>query len=126
MNELELFTEPMPAARPLPRRQDIILRAVIRMNGLTEDEAGQLLHGENGKHSPEETCRWCPMDGRSVLRALQGKKLVTRRRDGHWTLPGDQAKREHERARAAAAAEAAPSARSCSGPVDDHGFPKGF
>lgn len=119
MNEPELFTEPMPAAQPLPKRQDLVLRAVIRMNGLTEDEAGQLLHGDNGKHSAEETCRWCGMDGRGVLRALQQKKLVTRRRDGHWTLPGDQAKREHERARAVAVAKTAPPARSWSRNAED-------
>jgi hypothetical protein len=114
MTEPELFTEPMPAAQPLPHRQDLVLRALIRLNGLTEDEAGQLLHGDNGKHSAEETCKWCAMDGRSVLRALRNKSLVTRRRDGHWTLPGDQAKREHERARAAAGPDTAPPARSWS------------
>ena len=114
MSDLELFTEPMPTAQPLPKRQDIVLRALIRMHGLTEDEAGQLLHGENGKHAADETCRWCPMDGRSVLSAIRKKGLVTRRRDGHWTLPGPDAKREHERARATATRPQASPARSWS------------
>lgn len=136
MNEPELFTEPMPTAQPLPHRQDIVMRALIRLNGLTEDEAGALLHADRPRthrywHSADDRCIYCPTDGRSVLKALRNKKggpLVTRRKDGTWTLPGEQAKQEHERARAAAEPGTAPPARSWSRgtDIDDHGFPKGF
>lgn len=122
MTAPNLFTEPMPAAQPLPHRQDLVLRAVIRLNGLTEDEAGALLHEDRPRthrywHSADERCLYCGRDGRSVLKALRSKRggpLVTRRRDGSWTLPGDDARREHERARVNAGRPQASPARSWS------------
>ncbi|HEY8723418.1 MAG TPA: hypothetical protein VIL92_06115 [Gaiellaceae bacterium] len=128
----QLFTEPMPTARPLPRRQDVVLRAVIRLNGVTDDEAGALVHADRPPdhrywHDEDTRCTWCGRDGRSVLRALQKKKLVCRRRDGTWTLPGGRARQEHERARADVA-DTTPPARSRSGPVPlaYNELPEGF
>ena len=133
MSELELFTEPMPAPDPLPRNQVAVMRLLLRNlpQGITAAEAGAAVHAVRGKHTADETCVFCAKDGAKVLRALARKGLATGRRDGWWTPPGPKAKRAHEVARLEqerAEAPLSPSAqaRSCSGPVDDHGFPKGF
>jgi hypothetical protein len=84
MNEEDLFVEPVPAVEPLARKHDLVLRAVVRMQGLSADEAGQVVHADAGKHAADETCSWCGWEGGRVLKALEAKSLVVSR-NGHWT-----------------------------------------
>jgi NADH pyrophosphatase NudC (nudix superfamily) len=85
MTAPDLFTDPLPTAEPLEHKQEIVLRAVIRLQGLSADEAGQVVHGDEGKHLADETCPWCGYEGAKVLRALEEKRLVCSR-GGHWTF----------------------------------------
>lgn len=84
MNDEEMFAEPMPTVEPQPHLQELVLRAALRLDGLSADEAGQVVHAVEGKHGADETCEWCPWAGGKVLRSLEAKGLVSCR-GGHWS-----------------------------------------
>lgn len=85
MTAPNLFTDPLPTAEPLDRKQELVLRAVIRLQGISADEAGQVVHGDSGRHPADELCAWCGNHGAKVLRQLEEKRLVCSR-GGHWTF----------------------------------------
>lgn len=80
----DLFAEPLATVEPQPRLQELVLRAALRLDGLSADEAGQVVHAVEGKHSADEMCEWCPWAGGKVLKALEAKGLVSCR-GGHWS-----------------------------------------
>ena len=83
MSQRTLFSRP-PADGDLSERQRLVYEAARERGGLSDLEAGALLHA--GKHSDDQPCQWCARDGRGVLVALRRRDLVKRRRGGTWTL----------------------------------------
>lgn len=84
------MTEPLfdlPVTKPLTGRQQLAWDYVRGHDGVTADEVGALLHSQPDRkrpHPADEPCDWCRRDGRSVLRSMALRPLVTGRRDGRW------------------------------------------
>lgn len=55
---------------------------------VTADEVGANQHARRGKHAADERCRYCAMEGKSILRSKALRPLVMRRKDGTW-VPRD-------------------------------------
>lgn len=80
---MNLFAEPLPSVEPLNVVQEAVLRAVVALDGLAVDEAGQIAHAAVGVHERDELCETCGHSGLLVLRQLERKQLVVSR-GGHW------------------------------------------
>lgn len=93
--QLDLLTGKPAVApvRPLTERQQTVLDLVTEagIDGIRATQVGLALHVAAGKHPPDDPCQWCGEDGKSVLRALQKRRLVVRRRTGRWTVPKPKA-----------------------------------
>lgn len=112
MKQLGLLGEvEVEAEGRLTERQRSALEVVGRLQPVAADEIGAALCERRGKHPADQRCDWDAQSGREVLRALQRKGLVTRKRDAGWVLVGYTPPRE-----------TAPPPTG----LDEHGFPKDF
>jgi hypothetical protein len=79
--------EPVPEVKLGPR-QELVLSALREQGGLSDDEAGALVHAARGTHRSDERCVWCPRVGKTVLASLRAHGLAVRRRSGTWEPKG--------------------------------------
>ena len=85
MEQLDLMggTKPL-SARPAPRQDAVLEFLGGHPDGITVDEAGQAAHASSGKHSIDDLCAYCAIDGKSILRALEKKQLIRRTGGGQF------------------------------------------
>lgn len=85
-----LGTPDQPTDLELGPVQREVLRFARQHGTISKDEAGAIAHAHREKHTAEERCRWCGVDGAPILRSLIGRKRLVKRRDGLAELPGTQ------------------------------------
>jgi hypothetical protein len=59
-----------PKQPKLGLNQQRVLKALEHFGTLWTDEAGALIHALRGKHSADDRCQFCAIDGRTVLGSL--------------------------------------------------------
>ncbi len=68
-----------------------VLRFAREHGTISKDEAGALAHAHLEKHTAEERCQFCGVDGAPILRSLIGRKRLAKRSDGLAQLPDREA-----------------------------------
>lgn len=86
MEQLDILGGAKTIGRSAPRQDAVLAFIREHPDGISIDEAGQAAHASAGKHDAETICRWCGVDGRSILRTLERKKLVRRTTAGQFAL----------------------------------------
>lgn len=62
--------------------QKAVMRVIRRTETMSWDEAGAIAHAHRGKHSVEQTCEFCGLDGGALLESLIRRGLVVPDRQG--------------------------------------------
>lgn len=86
MEQLDLMGGTKPLGRTAPRQDAVLELLREHPEGCTADEIGAAIHASSGKHRADEICRFCGVDAKPVLRALERKRLVTRTGSGLFAL----------------------------------------
>lgn len=82
--QLDLLGAPRPRLGP---NQLAVLDALEQWGTLSSDQAGAVVHARRGKHGADETCAYCAIDGKPVLRSLVTRGVAERAPEGHVQLP---------------------------------------
>lgn len=56
--------------------QRAVMRVLRRVETLTDDEAGAIAHAGRSRHTADERCGFCGVDGRLILRSLATRGLA--------------------------------------------------
>lgn len=80
MSQLSLLEPqaPIEAPKPLTRAQAVL--AAFNPEGIEASEAGAVAHAHTGRHSVSERCKWCGVDGRTLLKELAKSGLAVENR----------------------------------------------
>lgn len=84
--QLDLMGGAKTIGRTAPRQDAVLEFLAQHPDGISVDEAGQAAHASSGKHSVDELCAYCAIDGKSILRALEKKQLIRRTVNGQFAL----------------------------------------
>lgn len=82
--QLNLVGVTVPGLGPTQRA---VLDELERLGNLSRDEAGAISHERRGKHSRDQRCAHCAMDGRIILASLVKRHLAERGAEGMFQLP---------------------------------------
>lgn len=72
-----------PIDEQLGPLQRIVIRKLRRVGSLSKAEVGAIAHTGRGKHSIDETCMFCGVDGEGICESLVQRELA------EWTPEGD-------------------------------------
>lgn len=90
-DQLNLLNAPdQPDDLDLGPVQREVMRFVRERGSISKDEAGALEHAHRGKHSADERCAFCSIDGAPILRALVQRGRLAKRPDGSAGLPEEK------------------------------------
>lgn len=94
MTQMSLLDIEAPAKTT---RQDAVLALLARSpDGIEASEAGATAHAHTRRHSADERCKWCGVDGRAVLKELAKRGLVVENRGRQLWYPIAQPERQVE------------------------------
>lgn len=68
-----------PAATRARSQREAVQQA-LTPEGIEASEAGAVAHAHTGRHSASERCKWCGVDGRTLLKELAKAKLAMENR----------------------------------------------
>lgn len=86
--QMNLLGEPdRPEDLLLGVGQREVMRFLREHETVTRDEAGAIAHERRGKHSRDELCAFCSIDGALLLESLAKRGFVERAADGAVQLP---------------------------------------
>lgn len=87
-NQLNLLGTPdLPEDLDLGSVQRLVIRFVREHGSISKDEAGAIAHQHRGRHSADERCAFCSIDGEDLLAALARRRQVERGAEGDAQLP---------------------------------------
>lgn len=91
--QLDVFGGAKTIGRSAPRQDAVLELLAQHDDGIGVDEAGAAAHASAGKHSIDESCAWCAIDGRDIIRALKRKDAVEKSSVvGKWVLKREPSK----------------------------------
>lgn len=89
--QLDVFGGTRTVGRAAPRQDAVLELLALHPDGISVDEAGAAAHASSGKHSIEELCAYCSIDGKSILRALERKGVIEKSSVvGKWIVKVDR------------------------------------
>ncbi len=94
-NQLSLL-EPQVRVETRPRSQRQAVLNALTAEGIEASEAGAVAHAHTGRHGASERCKWCGVDGRTLLKELAKAKLAVENRGRALWYPVDVAEPQVE------------------------------
>jgi predicted transcriptional regulator of viral defense system len=86
VTQTPLFGDDRPDDLALGIIQRAVVRKMRRLGPMFVDEIGAVAHVGRGRHSVDEVCRFCGIDGQQIAEALWRRGLIERAPEGAYRI----------------------------------------